>query len=128
MSVVSDMLIRLPSDLLSAVGYDRHVTLATAYFDKAIIWRPLTLVRPLKRSYRNSSADGNPQSSENLKPLANNGSHDHTRVGAYGRSITTPTPSASGTAPGLVIVIRRLSTENSANTIDAKWSASASRS
>ena len=120
MSVFSDLLIRLPSDLLSAVGYDRHVTLATAYFDKAIIWRPLTLVRPLKRSYRNNYAVGNPEARENLKPLANNDPHGHARGVAYGRSITTPTPSASGTAPGLVIVIRRLSTENSANTMAAK--------
>ena len=36
MSVFSDLLIRLPSDLLSAVGYDRHVTLEAAYFGKAL--------------------------------------------------------------------------------------------
>ena len=34
MSVVSNMLIRLPSDLLCAVGYNRHITWATAF------WQP----------------------------------------------------------------------------------------
>ena len=109
MSVFSDLLIRLPSDLLSAVGYDRHVTLEAAYFGKA-----------LKKELSKQVRCRHPKARENLKTLANNGPHDHARASVYGRSITTPTPSASATAPGLVILIRKLSTENSANTIAAK--------